>query len=80
MKKKAKTLQPMSPHEARMLGEICSLESDNYSTSEGWIMIDGPEVTLSKQRIGEERTGKVTFSRAAFKRMIDWYLRPQQRR
>jgi hypothetical protein len=76
MKKK---LKPMSPYEARIHKDICSLQSDNYNTAEGWILIDGDQITLAKQRAGEESKGSVTLSRAAFKRMIDWYLRPQDR-
>ena len=76
MKKK---LKPMSPHEARNLKDICSLNSDNYNTAEGWILIDGNQVTLAKQCAGESSQGSITFSRAAFKRMLDWYLRPQGR-
>lgn len=72
-------LKPMSPHQARTLNEICSLKSDNYGGAEGWIMIDGPDVILKQQRSGEQPDGGVKFSRGAFKRMIDWYLREQQR-
>jgi hypothetical protein len=79
LKKKSKALKPMSPHEARAFKDICTLQSDNYSTAEGWLMIDGSEVVLCKQRAGEPAVASVKLTRGAFKRMIDWYLRPQER-
>lgn len=78
MKTKRK-LKPMTPHEARGFEEICSLQSDNYGGSEGWIMIDGNQVVLCQQRPGENSTGTVHLSRGAFMRMVNWYLRPQER-
>ena len=78
-KKQPKKLRPMTPHEARDFKDICSLQSDNYATAEGWIMIDGSEVVLCKQRAGESAFASVKLTRGAFKRMIDWYLRPQER-
>jgi hypothetical protein len=78
--KKPKKLKPMSPHEARTDAEMGALETDNYNTAEGWILLmDHGKVVLYQQRTGEASTGRVEFTRAAFKRMIDWYLRPQDR-
>lgn len=79
MSKRPKKLKAMSPHEARTNDEICSLQSDNYSTAEGWLMIDGNRVTICQQRDGERAASMASFSRGAFKRMLDWYLRPQKR-
>jgi hypothetical protein len=75
----AKKLKPMTPHEARTIDEICSLRRDNISTPHGWILIDGDRVSLAQQQAGHEAEGTITLPRAEFKRMIDWYLRPQER-
>ena len=57
--------------------QICQLQSDNHTTKEGWILLDGAHVVLAQQRHGEAPTGSVYFSRRAFHALIDWYNRDQ---
>ena len=69
----------MTPRQAVTFKDICKLQSDNRDTAEGWIIIDGCQVTLCNRKRGELSTGQVTFSRRAFHALIDWYLRDQKR-
>ena len=68
----------MTPRRAVKLDDICKLQTDHHDTCDAWIIIDGPQVTISKQRNGEPRTASVTLSRRSFNVLIDWYNRDQK--
>jgi len=63
----------LTPREAKTYHQICALDRDNLSTRKGWIIVDVGKVTLVNQRPGHELSGEVTFTRAQFERLIDWY-------
>lgn len=67
-----------APMEARSLGEVCSLRTDNHDCKTGWIITDGHTVSLTNQKNGEQSTGCVKFTRAEFNKLIRWYTRPQK--
>lgn len=69
----------MTPRQAKTFKQICQLQTDNKDTKEGWIIIDGGNVSLCNQRRGESATGDVKFSRRAFNALIDWYNRDQRK-
>lgn len=68
----------LSPAHAKNLDEVCSLRRDNFNTQNGWILTDGFDVTIAKQKDGEPSTESVTFSRKEFNRLVSWYFRPQR--
>lgn len=71
----------LSPRDAKSLDEICSLQTDNCSTKDAWIIItDGDHVTIQMQRNGESSTGAINIKKSNFNRLIDWYNRPQKKR
>ena len=64
----------LTPRTARTFAEHCRLRRDNMEAPEGWITLDTDgSVTICNQREGEESTGRVTLSRYAFNRFVDWY-------
>lgn len=80
MKKKQIPLRPMSPHEARTLNQLCSLQRDNLNVRSGWVLLNSTgTVVLRNQKAGEQPTGGVEFTRAEFERIAKWYLTPQKR-
>lgn len=73
----------MTPRKAVYPRDIYGLRSDNHSTKQGWIALDGGEVTICAQRPGElprGSTGTVSLSRRDFNALVDWYNRPQKLR
>ena len=68
----------MKPRDARRFSQIVKLQTDNWHTSDGWILIEGKVVTLTNQRCGESSTGQVTFTRRSFNALMDWYNRDQK--
>lgn len=77
MNKKSKKL---SPKEAKTIKEVCSLETDNYSTKDFWIMVDpcNKDVTIMNQRVGESATQKISIHKKDFNKLIEWYLKDQK--
>jgi hypothetical protein len=75
MQKKPKML---APAHARTIDEVCTLRTDNFSIPSGWILTDGYQVTISKQKAGAPSTESVTFTRQEFNRLVSWYFRPQR--
>lgn len=47
---------------------------DNWNTREAWLLCDGYEVTLCKQRSGEPAEAKVTLDRRTFNSLVRRYL------
>lgn len=79
--KKRRIPQMLAPAHVRSMAEVCALQTDNADTRDGWIILNGPnEVVLKNQKMGEDATGSVTYSRRAFARLAQWFLRPQRTR
>ena len=68
----------LAPAHAKNTDEVCSLRRDNFGIPTGWILTDGFNVTIAKQKDGEPSTESVTFSRQEFNRLVSWYFRPQR--
>lgn len=71
-------MKKLKPREAKTFKQICSLKTDSKSIKKGWICIDERNVYLVNQLLGEQATGKVTFSRKEFAALIDWYNKEQE--
>lgn len=71
----AKTL---SPQRANTLDKVCTLNRDNFSRPDYWIITDTDEVTICKQRDGESQEESVTIPKSEFDKLIRWYTRPQK--
>lgn len=68
----------LSPAQARSDAAMARLNEDNRSTLSGWILLNGKTVIISQQKGGENRTGKVELPASEFKRLAEWYLKPQR--
>jgi hypothetical protein len=67
----------MSPRNAKSELKIMSLKTDNISTPNFWLLLHKDSITLTKQKTGESSTEKITITREAFNKFIDWYNREQ---
>ena len=71
-------MKKLAPKDARTTKRIRSLRSDNYSTRDGWILLDGgTHISIAQQRQGEGPKGHVSIPRTQFNRMVEWYLKEQ---
>ncbi len=70
-------MKKLSPYAAKTLDEVCSLRTDNKNTDGAWILTDGCNVTVCKQKAGKSAEQSVTLDRAEFNRLIRWYMREQ---
>lgn len=68
----------LAPAHAKNVDEVCSLRTDNFNIPTGWILTNGFQVTIARQRNGEPSTDSVSFSRKEFNRIVSWYFRPQR--
>lgn len=68
----------MRPYDAK--GENSNLPNDNHEVGDFWILTDGFHVTIREQMTGESPTQGVSIPRTEFNRLIDWYMREQQKR
>lgn len=67
----------LSPRTANTNKEILKLKSDNKSTRDAWILLDGNKVNICNQRNGHKATGFVKISKKQFNQLIDWYNKEQ---
>jgi hypothetical protein len=76
MKKK----QPptLSPKEARTFSRICSLQRDNITFGDYWMLVQERTVVISKQKVGESRAESAELPRHIFEKFIAWYEKPQK--
>lgn len=71
----------MRPYDAKSTDDVCDgLRSDNFSSGDVWIVVDGYRVTIAEQRVGDPPTQRVSLSRDAFNALIDWYMCQQKSR
>ena len=73
----ARKVKMMSPRGASTFQAVCSLRSDNISSSRSWILVDDQMVYLANQKAGEPTTGAIALSRQDFNRFVDWYNKTQ---
>lgn len=67
-----------SPLESNTNNKVCRLKTDNAATKDYWIITNGGNVTLCKQKSGEEAQGSITIPIKNFNRLIRWYVKPQK--
>lgn len=73
----------MRPRDVKGLDNICKLRSDNKTSGDFWILLDGRtpnSVTLCAQKNGEASTSQISIPKRHFNKMVDWYMRGQQLR
>lgn len=68
----------MRPYDAKNLDEVCTLRCDNKDVGDFWILTDGYQVSLRKQKMGEPPSEGICIPRAQFNRLIAWYMREQK--
>lgn len=56
---------------------LCKMRRDNYSTRDHWLLTDGSEVTLCKQRNGEPAEASISMPRSEFNRLVRFYITEQ---
>jgi len=64
----------MKPIDAKSNAQICKLKRDNVSTAGFWLLIDGPNVTLAKQKVGESAEQMLSIPRSQFDKLARWYV------
>jgi len=79
-RKKKRIPKLLAPVAAAWIEAVYALHTDNADVGSGWIIITENQVTLRNQKLGEESTGSVTFTKHEFARLARWYLRPQRTR
>lgn len=67
-----------SPQTATTFSKICSLDTDNHSTKNYWIIIDEVSVTLAEQQSGKPANTSISITRKDFNKLIEWYQTPQK--
>lgn len=90
--KKEKTVQPTSksggstkpvlaavgrPIDARTMKQLCALASDNWDTKDFWILTDGRQISIGKQKNGSPAEWIVNIPKKDFDKLIEWYTKDQ---
>lgn len=70
----------LAPIKAKKDIQILRLKTDNYSTDDFWILLNGDTVNIHEQRSGEKSKQNITIPRKDFDRLVKWYLREQELR
>jgi hypothetical protein len=70
MATKEKTL---TPQQAKTFKQICELPRDNVGTKDFWLTLGVGEVTIAKQKHGEQATEMITMPRSTFEKFVRWY-------
>lgn len=68
----------LSPMQARTDEQVCSLNRDNTTTGDFWILSDGITVTITHQVLGESPKASVSVPCAEFNKLVRWYMRGQK--
>lgn len=68
-----KAARPLTPRTATTHEKIVKLPRDNWEHGDFWMMIDGGEVIITQQKLGEQPTAKIRLPRRAFNHFIDKY-------
>jgi hypothetical protein len=63
-----------SPRKAKSLRKM---KRSLVETKDFWLLVDGSEVIIVKQRNGERSTATITIPKKDFNRLIDFYNKPQ---
>lgn len=79
MKKNAKA-RYVSPAQARTHDDQCKLNRDNINARHGWILLDGPRVSIAQQTTGEAAKAIISLTRTDFEKLARWYFKPQKLR
>ena len=58
--------------------ELCQIKTSTLDTKEFWILRDGFNVSIVKQRIGESSTESVRVPIDVFRKMVKWMTTPQE--
>lgn len=77
--KKAKA-KYMSPFRANSEKKVCTLNRDNISIKNGWILVDGYDVSIGQQAEGEGGAIIVRLSRVEFAKLARWFFTEQKLR
>lgn len=72
-------MRKLSPRNANTFDKVCSLQTDHKDLLDYWIIADDTEITIAKQRTGEPCEVSLTIPRADFNKLINWYLREQDK-
>jgi len=68
----------VTPATAKSEAARMKLTRDNIDTLHGWILLNGNTVVISEQMTGKPRTGKVELPLSEFRKMAEWFLKPQR--
>lgn len=70
----------MRPYDRKGGKKDDALLRDNWSFGDFWIITDGYRVSMAQQEIRHAPLQMIRIPKAAFNKMIDWYMRDQPKR
>lgn len=73
-----KKAEKLRPYDARTDKQPLSLKTDNHDSGSFWILIDGLNVFIHEQKVGENYEQGIAIPRSTFNRLISWYMREQK--
>ena len=73
-----KNRKEISPKDCKTMDDVCSIRTDNAQTTGYWIISDCYQVTITKQKSGEDSTEKITIPKKDFNKFVKWYITPQK--
>lgn len=63
-----------APIECKTFNDICNMPRDNLTLKDFWILTDGYEVTLARQKLGHEAEEIISIPKAVFNKFARWYM------
>lgn len=72
-----KIIKKKSPLSCSSENELATLIEDNFETSGYWIITDGINVSLNKQKLGHSREATISIPRKEFNLLVKWYIKSQ---
>lgn len=64
--------------QSNTFNKVCKLQTDNFSTRDYWILTDGSNVNVCKQRNGQPAIVSMTIPIYHFNKLIEWYIKEQE--
>lgn len=62
-----------APQRARTTAALERLERDNVAYGDFWMLIDEATVSMTRQKVGEFPTEKISIPRHVFDKFVRWY-------
>ena len=67
-------IKTKTPIECKTFNDICNMPRDNISIGDFWILTDGYEITIARQKEGHESEAKISIPKSVFNKFARWYM------